>query len=121
MEPVSPNRRNLVIGGAAAAGLVTTKVYAQSRTDVEPRVLDGQPVPEPPAERSDGPVRPGRGTMLSDKVAVVTGAARGIGRAIAVELTANGADVVAVDICGPVSSASNAVPATPQELRILAL
>jgi NAD(P)-dependent dehydrogenase (short-subunit alcohol dehydrogenase family) len=117
MEPVSPNRRNLVIGGAAAAGLVATKVYAQTRTDVEPRVLDGQPVPEPPAERSDGPVRPGRGSMLSDKVAVVTGAARGIGRAIAVELAANGADVVAVDICGPVSPASNAVPATPQELE----
>jgi NAD(P)-dependent dehydrogenase (short-subunit alcohol dehydrogenase family) len=50
------------------------------------------------------------------KVAVVTGAARGIGRAIAVELAANGADVVAVDIAGPVSPASNAVPATPQEL-----
>jgi NAD(P)-dependent dehydrogenase (short-subunit alcohol dehydrogenase family) len=46
----------------------------------------------------------------------VTGAARGIGRAIAVELAANGADVVALDIAGPVSPASNAEPATPQEL-----
>jgi NAD(P)-dependent dehydrogenase (short-subunit alcohol dehydrogenase family) len=54
--------------------------------------------------------------MLQDKVAIVTGAARGIGRAIAVEMAANGADVVAIDIAGTVSSASNAVPATPEEL-----
>jgi NAD(P)-dependent dehydrogenase (short-subunit alcohol dehydrogenase family) len=46
----------------------------------------------------------------------VTGAARGIGRAIAVEMAANGADVVALDIAGPVSTASNAAPAKPEEL-----
>jgi NAD(P)-dependent dehydrogenase (short-subunit alcohol dehydrogenase family) len=46
----------------------------------------------------------------------VTGSARGIGRAIAVELAANGADIVAIDIAGPVSPASNALPATPEEL-----
>jgi NAD(P)-dependent dehydrogenase (short-subunit alcohol dehydrogenase family) len=73
-------------------------------------------MPEPPAERSAGPIRPGRGSMLQDKVAVVTGAARGIGRAIALEMAANGADVVAVDIAGKVSPASNAAPATPEEL-----
>jgi len=73
-------------------------------------------VPEPSAAQSAGPIRPGRGSMLTDKIAVVTGAARGIGRAIAVEMAANGADVVAIDIAGPVSSASNAVPATPEEL-----
>jgi NAD(P)-dependent dehydrogenase (short-subunit alcohol dehydrogenase family) len=43
---------------------------------------------------------------------VVTGAARRIERAIAVEFAANGADVVALDIAGPVSPASDAVPAT---------
>jgi NAD(P)-dependent dehydrogenase (short-subunit alcohol dehydrogenase family) len=53
---------------------------------------------------------------LTGKVAVVTGAARGIGRAIAVELAANGADVVAIDIAGPVSYTADAIPATEGEL-----
>lgn len=73
-------------------------------------------MPEPPDERSAGPIRSGRGTMLTGKIAVITGAARGIGRAIAVEFAANGADVVAIDIAGFVSPASNAEPATLQEL-----
>ena len=47
--------------------------------------------------------------MLTDKIAMVTGAARGIGRAIAVEMAANGADVIALDIVGPVSTALAAI------------
>jgi NAD(P)-dependent dehydrogenase (short-subunit alcohol dehydrogenase family) len=47
---------------------------------------------------------------------VVTGGARGIGRAIAVEFAANGADVVVIDIAGPVSVASDAKPATEADL-----
>jgi hypothetical protein len=110
--------RRRVLQGAAMAGAAAAMGSAAARvsSDQAPKVLDGKPMPEPPAERSAGPIRPGRGSMLQDRVAVVTGAARGIGRAIAVEMAANGADVVAVDIAGKVSPASNAVPATPEEL-----
>lgn len=111
-------RRGVLKGAAAATAVATVgQVAAQIRSDTAPKELDGKPMPEPPAERSAGPIRPGRGSMLLDKVAVVTGAARGIGRAIAIEMAANGADVVAVDIAGHVSPASNAAPATPQELE----
>ena len=75
------------------------------------------PYPVPPREKTAGPIRAGRGSALEGKVAVVTGAARGIGRAIAVEYAANGAEVVALDICGPVSPTADAAPATEAELQ----
>ena len=75
------------------------------------------PYPVPPPERSAGPIAPGRGSSLAGKIAIVTGAARGIGRAIAVEFAANGADVVAIDIAGPVSPTADAIPATEAELE----
>jgi SDR family mycofactocin-dependent oxidoreductase len=94
-----PSRRSLIMTGAMAGAAAAGAAQAQSQ----------QP-------RSTGPIRPGRDSQLQGKVAVVTGAARGIGRAIAVELAANGADIVAIDIAGPVSPASNAKPATPEDL-----
>ena len=54
---------------------------------------------------------------LKGKVAVVTGAARGIGRAIAVDMAANGADVVGIDIATTVSPIVQYVAATPDELE----
>ena len=118
MSMIDLVRRQMLTGAAAATAFAAVSpAAAQHRSDEGPKQLDGHPVPEPPVERSAGPIRPGRGTMLDGKIAVVTGAARGIGRAIAVEMAANGADVIAIDIAGPVSPASNAVPATPEELE----
>ena len=110
-------RRNILLGAAAAGVGIASGARAQSvQTDTAPMDFKGKPMPEPSAAQSAGPVSPGRGSAVAGKVALVTGAARGIGRAIAVELAANGADVIALDIAGFVSTASNAKPATPEEL-----
>ncbi len=118
-----PLRRSLVLGsGLAAAGLAlstaaaATPTQGATQTETGPAVFEGNKVPEPGPDKTAGPVRAGRGSILTGKVAVVTGAARGIGRAIAVEFAANGADVIAIDIAGPISPASNAVPASPSEM-----
>jgi len=41
---------------------------------------------------------------LAGKVALITGAARGIGRAQALRFAEDGADVIALDLCGPVET-----------------
>ena len=53
---------------------------------------------------------------LEGKVAVVSGAARGIGRATAVAFAREGAAVVGIDIAGPVSATLEVEPATLGEL-----
>lgn len=53
---------------------------------------------------------------LDGKVAFITGAARGQGRAHAVRLAAEGADILAVDVCAAVGTCSLR-PATPQDLE----
>lgn len=52
---------------------------------------------------------------LEGRVALVTGAARGQGRSHAVHLAREGADVIALDACGPVGPATYE-PATPADL-----
>lgn len=53
---------------------------------------------------------------LLGKAAIVTGAARGIGRAAAVAFAREGADVMGIDIAGPVSATLEVAPATGDEL-----
>ena len=57
---------------------------------------------------------------VEGKVAFITGAARGQGRSHAVRLAQEGADIIAVDVCGPVGAGTGAgtgIPAaTPDDL-----
>ncbi|HEX4214252.1 MAG TPA: SDR family NAD(P)-dependent oxidoreductase [Candidatus Dormibacteraeota bacterium] len=59
---------------------------------------------------------PRKGEALAGRVAVVTGAARGIGRSAAVALAEAGADIVGIDIAGEVSPILDFPPATPDDL-----
>lgn len=108
-------RRGLLIGGALVGAAAAGGAGAQEASQA-PGVMPtlGGEIDPPP--KGAGDIRPGRGSMLQGKVAVVTGAARGIGRSIAVEMAANGADVVVIDINGYVSPASNAKPATSGDM-----
>ncbi len=54
--------------------------------------------------------------LLAGKAAVVTGAARGIGRATAEAFAREGADVLGIDIAGPVSATLDVEQATPDQL-----
>jgi NAD(P)-dependent dehydrogenase (short-subunit alcohol dehydrogenase family) len=95
-QPVS--RRAFLSGGTAAlaATAFSERIEAQMKQD---NVDDH-----------------GMGKMLNGKVAIVTGAARGIGRAVAVAFAQSGADVVGIDICATVDPRSGVEPATHSEL-----
>ncbi|MBH0778476.1 mycofactocin-coupled SDR family oxidoreductase [Nocardia bovistercoris] len=56
---------------------------------------------------------PGR---VEGKVAFITGAARGQGRSHAVRLAQEGADIIAVDVCKPVSGTDLIAHSTPEDL-----
>jgi (+)-trans-carveol dehydrogenase len=52
---------------------------------------------------------------VEGKVAFITGAARGQGRSHAIRLAQEGADIIAIDLCGQVSSVPYPM-ATPEDL-----
>ena len=54
---------------------------------------------------------------LQGRVALITGAARGQGRAHAARLANEGADIIAVDICGTASDTITYPAATPEDLN----
>ena len=55
--------------------------------------------------------------ILQGKVAVVTGAARGIGRAVALAFAHEGANIVGIDICAPVCVRSGVKSSSPEDLK----
>jgi NAD(P)-dependent dehydrogenase (short-subunit alcohol dehydrogenase family) len=75
--------------------------------------IDGHAMQQTAAEQTWAGQPFGNG-LLQGKVAVITGSARGIGRAIAVDMAANGADIVAIDICGKITPVQ-AYPASTRE------
>ena len=56
------------------------------------------------------------GAPLEGRVALVTGAARGQGRAHAVRLAGDGADIIAIDVCKPVSDSITYPMPTSEDL-----
>jgi SDR family mycofactocin-dependent oxidoreductase len=56
------------------------------------------------------------GDRLSGQVAFITGAARGQGRAHAVKLANEGADIIAIDVAGKLPDCVPYEPATPEDL-----
>jgi NAD(P)-dependent dehydrogenase (short-subunit alcohol dehydrogenase family) len=89
------SRRRLL--GAGATALVSTALYGNA---------EGQMA------------RQGYGSndLLKGRVAVVTGAARGIGRAAAVAMARSGATIAGIDICDTVDPRSGVTPATRADL-----
>jgi SDR family mycofactocin-dependent oxidoreductase len=55
------------------------------------------------------------GGRVEGKVAFITGAARGMGRSHAVRLAQEGADIIAIDLCGSVPSIDRFYPGTTSE------
>lgn len=70
-----------------------------------------------PAQPTSPAIPESNSSQLSRRIAIITGAARGIGRTTALALARAGADIVAVDISDPNAIASLGYPlATPQDL-----
>ncbi|MBD2000256.1 mycofactocin-coupled SDR family oxidoreductase [Leptolyngbya sp. FACHB-541] len=87
-------RRKLILGSSVLAGTVVVSNTKLNQASAQPSQASTVAI-EPAISRQ------GR---LQGQVAIVTGAARGIGRACAVALAREGADVVTLDIAQQISS-----------------
>ena len=92
---------------ATSAGALVGAAVSRSGAQEKPNTATGKDV---------GDMTPHVAFSLAGKSAFVTGAARGIGRAIAVALAAAGADVMGLDICGVAAPNLVYPPATADEL-----
>ena len=100
-EPIGGPRELLAIGGGALIGSMA---------------LGGQAFGQQSAAKQTWPGKTFGDGLLSGKIAVITGAARGIGRAIAVDMAANGADIVGIDICAKITPVQTYAVATREDL-----
>ncbi len=91
-DPNSITRRGIVIGGSAlAAGLAAVGIAKPDRASAQ----------QPQENDSNEKIATGK---LEGKVAVITGGARGMGRAHAVTLAREGANIVICDIAAPIKT-----------------
>src|SRR5689334_6731562 len=98
--PRAMSRRKMLVTSVGAALGASTMTRAMS-----------------PAEQADvGDKTPHVTFNLHGKSALVTGAARGIGRAICAALAASGADVMGIDICAVAAPNLVYPPATSEQL-----
>jgi NAD(P)-dependent dehydrogenase (short-subunit alcohol dehydrogenase family) len=105
------SRREMLLSGGALVGNMALGAAAQ-----ENQTAAGSNSGSSLATRQTWAGQPFGNGLLSGKVAVITGAARGIGRAIAVDMAANGADIVGIDICGKITPVQEYAIATKEEL-----
>jgi NAD(P)-dependent dehydrogenase (short-subunit alcohol dehydrogenase family) len=96
------SRRSFLAAGSAAIGAATFGAFSAHGQQQEETQMAKQVA--------------GWAHILDGKVAVVTGAARGIGRAVAVALARSGANIAGIDICASVDPHSGVTPATRRDL-----
>jgi NAD(P)-dependent dehydrogenase (short-subunit alcohol dehydrogenase family) len=101
--PEDASRRSFLAAGSAAMAAATFGAFS----------ANGQEREETQVAKQDA----GWAHILDGKVAVVTGAARGIGRATAVALAQSGAHIAGIDICATVDPHSGVTPSTPSDLE----
>jgi NAD(P)-dependent dehydrogenase (short-subunit alcohol dehydrogenase family) len=94
-------RRKLIVAGGTIAGGMMMGSPLQADQTAPQQIWGGKTV---------------ESGLLNGKVAVITGAARGIGRAIAVDMAANGADIAGIDICAKILPVQDYPAATREDL-----